>query len=191
MCDDEMVIGPYPYPPAACDDYDPRAPAVADRLGSLITRRLPTLTVEHIGSTSIPGCAGKGVIDLMILYPPGQLADAKEALAELGFQPQPNANPHPESRPCRVGSVQYQGSTFRIHAHVIPPGSPEIAQQRAFRERLRNDPGLVATYVAQKRAAITAGFTDAERYNTTKEPFIQQVIHGDEALPAPHIVRRA
>lgn len=176
MRDDELTIGPYRYPPAACDDYDPRAPAVAERVASLITARLPALTVEHIGSTSVPGCAGKGVIDLMILAPPGALEDVKRALADLGFQPQPNANPHPESRPCRVGTVRYDGSAFRVHAHVIPPDAAEVARQRAFRDRLRGDPRLVAAYVARKRAAVAAGHTDAARYNADKEPFIQSVL---------------
>ena len=176
MGDDEPMIGPYVYPPAACDDYDPRAPEVARRVASLITCRLPALTVEHIGSTSVPGCAGKGVIDLMILSPTGRLEDVKRALADLGFQPQPNANPHPESRPCRVGAVQHDGSTFRIHVHVIPPDSPEIERQRTFRDRLRGDPGLVAAYVARKREVVAAGFTDAAWYNAAKEPIIQQVL---------------
>lgn len=168
MHNDELMIEPYIYPPAA-----------------LLTRRLPTLTVEHIGSTSIPGCAGKGVIDLMILYPPGQREDVKHILADLGFQPQPNANPHPESRPCRVGTTRYDGDVFRIHAHVIPPGSPEIAQQRAFRDRLSADPRLVATYVATKRDAIAARRTDAARYNADKEPFIQSVLRDTRDSP-PH-----
>jgi GrpB-like predicted nucleotidyltransferase (UPF0157 family) len=149
MRDNGLVIGPYLYPPAACNDYDPRAPDVARRVADFSTSCLPAVTVEHIGSTSVPGCAGKGVIDLMILYPPGRLDDVKWVLADLGFQPQPNKNPHPESRPCRVGTVQHDGSTFRIHAHAIPPDSPEIERQRTFRDRLRTDPRLVAAYGAQ------------------------------------------
>lgn len=176
MDDGAPVIEPYTYPPAACDDHDPRAPAVAARIAGLITRHLPALTVEHVGSTSVPGCAGKGVIDLMILYPPGELAAVTRLLAALGFQPQPNANPHPESRPCRVGNVRYDSDAFRVHVHVIPPGSPEIAGQRTFRNRLRADPRLVAEYVARKREAIAAGHTDAARYNAGKEPFIREVL---------------
>lgn len=176
MDNEHPAIEPYLYPPAACNDYDPRAPAVAKLVANLITGRLPAVSVEHIGSTSIPGCAGKGVIDLMVLYPPGQLDAIKDALTALGFQPQPNANPHPESRPCRVGTVRYDGTPFRLHVHVIPPESPEIERQRAFRDRLRADPQLVATYVAAKRVAIAAGRTDAARYNADKEPFIASVL---------------
>ena len=73
MSKDEQAIGPYFRAPAVCHDYDPRVPAVARRTASLITSRFPVLTVEHVGSTSISGCAGKGVIDLMVVYPPGPI----------------------------------------------------------------------------------------------------------------------
>jgi GrpB-like predicted nucleotidyltransferase (UPF0157 family) len=92
----------------------------------MILARLRALTVEHIGSTSVPGCAGKGILDLMVLYPPGQLEDARQVLADLGFQRQTTADPFPENRPMRTGSVQYQGNTFRIHAHVLAKDSSEV-----------------------------------------------------------------
>ena len=34
----------------------------------MIRRQASGLPVEHVGSTAVPGCAGKGVIDLMIPY---------------------------------------------------------------------------------------------------------------------------
>jgi GrpB-like predicted nucleotidyltransferase (UPF0157 family) len=46
-----------------------------------------------VGSTSVPGCAGKGVIDLMVVYPPGHLDDTKAVLADLGFQRQLSSFP--------------------------------------------------------------------------------------------------
>src|SRR5690349_18287190 len=63
------VIGRYFYHPAEHQDSDPRAPAVAEAVAGLIRARRPSLVVEHVGSTAIPGCRGKGVIDLAVLYP--------------------------------------------------------------------------------------------------------------------------
>lgn len=180
MSKDEQVIGPYFRSLAACHDYDPRVPAVARRIASTITSRFPALTVEHVGSTSVPGCAGKGVIDLMAVYPPGLLEDTKAVLADLGFQRQLSSDPHPEDRPMRTGSVQHQGSTFRVHAHVLATDSPEIEQLRTFRNQLRADPHLVAAYVARKQEIITAGITDTAEYARTKGPFVEKVL-GDEA----------
>jgi GrpB-like predicted nucleotidyltransferase (UPF0157 family) len=179
MSKDEQVIGPYFRSLAACHDYDPRVPAVASRVASMITGRFPALTVEHVGSTSVPGCAGKGVIDLMVLYPPGLLEDTKAALADLGFQRQISSDPYPEDRPMRTGSVQYQGSTFRVHAHMLAMDSPEVEQLRTFRDRLRTDPNLVEAYVARKQEIIAARITDTAEYARAKGPFVENVLRDE------------
>jgi GrpB-like predicted nucleotidyltransferase (UPF0157 family) len=59
-----LVIGPYQSGPAACHKHEPRSAEVAQAVAALIEPRLPGAQVEHIGSTSVPGCAGKGIIDL-------------------------------------------------------------------------------------------------------------------------------
>jgi hypothetical protein len=86
-----LPIGRYEYiryqdPAAAYRPYDPRFPDVASRVIDLIRDRMPDALVEHIGSTAIPGCPGKGVVDLMLLYPAGWLDTARSALDQLGFQ---------------------------------------------------------------------------------------------------------
>ena len=168
----DPVIGAYESIPAQCLEYDPRAPAVAAWVESLIRSELPDLAVEHFGSTAVPGCSGKGVVDLMILYPEGRLEDVKKVLDGLGFQRQSTRDPFPEDRPMRVGSLPYDGCTFRLHVHVIAADSPEVVSLRAFRDRLRADPVLVAAYVEQKRRIIAAGITDTVEYCERKGEFI-------------------
>ena len=117
--DDGVVIEAYHQMPAACREHDPRAMDVARQVGSLIESHLPGVVVEHVGSTSVPGCAGKGVVDLMVLYPSGGLPAVRDKLDELGFQRQTTRDPFPEERPMRTGSVDHDGTRFRLHAHVI------------------------------------------------------------------------
>jgi GrpB-like predicted nucleotidyltransferase (UPF0157 family) len=169
------IIGPYSFHPPACVDYDPCAAQVAERIAQLITTQLPMVTVEHIGSTAVPGCAGKGVVDLMVVYPKGQLGIVKKALARLGFQRQTVGFLHPETRPMRVGSLEHQGTAFPLHVHVLASSSSEVAQLRAFRDRLRADPPLVAAYVARKKEIIAAGIADPAVYTRMKSLFFQQV----------------
>jgi GrpB-like predicted nucleotidyltransferase (UPF0157 family) len=174
-------IGRYEYiryvdPADAFRPYDERAPAVAAEVAGLIIERAPDAIVEHVGSTAIPGCHGKGVIDLMVLYPPGRLEATRDTIDGLGFQRQTNRNPFPEERPVRVGAIDYDGTTFRIHVHVIAAGSREVAEQIGFRDRLRGDPALVAEYVAGKRSVLAAGVSDSIEYNAGKDPFIRRVI---------------
>jgi GrpB-like predicted nucleotidyltransferase (UPF0157 family) len=79
-----MTIEPYTSRPAEYCDYDPQAPLVANVLIALIQANAPNVRVEHVGSSAVPGCGGKGYIDLLVQYPDGELDVAKRALAELG-----------------------------------------------------------------------------------------------------------
>ena len=174
----ERVIGLYPRGvPAACREYDPRAPAVAERVVSLIQRRLPRVPVEHIGSTAVPGCAGKGVVDLLALYRDADvLAAIKWALDDLGFQRQRSRTPFPEDRPMRLGALDLDGASFLLHVHVVPGDSAEVAELRAFRDRLRADPELVAAYIARKREILAAGVSDGGAYARAKGAFIRATL---------------
>ncbi len=169
---ESLVIGPYEESPAICKDYDPRSFEVAKRVGHLIESSVPGIVVEHVGSTAVPGCEGKGVVDLMILYPLGQLPEVRDALDELGFQRQTGRDPFPEERPMRIGSIDYDGTRFRLHAHVIAVDSKEVAELRTFRDRLWGEPMLLEQYVALKRKIIAEGVTDSLDYSVRKGEFI-------------------
>lgn len=179
-----LPIGPYEPLPVACHEWDPRAPDVARRVAAAIEGQFDGAHVEHVGSTAVVGCAGKGVIDLLLLYPPGKLSDARDALQSLGFQHQGGRNPWPEERPMRVGSLCHEGSVFQLHVHVVEAGSSGAIEMLRFRDALRADQGLVAGYVAAKRAALAKAesegvvyqSSDAFEYVRAKGPFIERAL---------------
>jgi GrpB-like predicted nucleotidyltransferase (UPF0157 family) len=183
----ETIMSPYFLQPPVCLEYDPRAAEVAERIAEAITRCLPAATVEHIGSTAVRGCAGKGVVDLMLLYPDGQLETARELLDTLGFQRQTVGHLFPESRPMRVGALEHKGNTFRVHVHVIAASSPEAGALRTFRERLRADPQIMTAYVARKRTILAGGVIDPQVYTEMKGSFVRQAIAaaGDASMAPP------
>src|SRR5437899_3256428 len=98
-----MCILKYSLSPAEFVAYDPEVAEVAGLLRGAIQSGEARVRVEHIGSTSVPGCGGKGIVDLAVLYPEGLLARARDVLDGLGFQKQDGPEPFPESRPMRVG----------------------------------------------------------------------------------------
>lgn len=178
----EIEILPYHVQPARYHEWDERAPRVAALLIGAIEADNPWVTVEHVGSTSVPGCGGKGIIDLMLMYPPGGLDAAREALDRLGFQHQISRDPFPEARPMRVGAVRYDGDEFRAHVHVIAVDSPEVAEFRVFRDALHGNPDLMAAYMTRKQEILAAGITDATDYAHTKGSFCQEVLANPPAL---------
>lgn len=173
----------YEHTPASCLSFDPRAGEVARIVAGLLRARCPAVQVEHVGSTAIPGCAGKGIIDLMAVYPDGTLAEVRAAVDALGFQPQTFGEPFPEDRPMRVGTLRHRGRRYRIHVHVIAASSHEVDAMRTFRDRLRRNAALVGAYVARKRHLIARGVTGSPEYARAKGGFISSVLEHD-APPA-------
>ena len=171
----EPPIRPYPHPspPPELRPWNPRAPRAAGRVVALIAERLPDTTVEHVGSSSVPGCAGKGYIDLVIPYRADtHLAAINDVLFALGFGRQRSRDPFPETRPMRTGAFDHEGETFLLHVHVVPDKTHHLGELVDFRDRLRADPALVAEYVAAKRAILEAGVRDGVDYAEKKGEFI-------------------
>ena len=152
---------------------------MARRVLEMVRELVPGVGVEHVGSTAVPGCAGKGVVDFVIPYREGELPSIKEALEDLGFKRQATRDPFPEDRPMRVGSLEHDGDIFRLHVHVVPADSGEPEELRAFRDRLRPGPELLQRYVARNRRIIEGGTTDSVEYAQVKGVFVRQTL--DEA----------
>ena len=169
----------YAVLPARYVEYDPGAAAAAARAAALIEGAVPGVRVEHIGSTAVPGCAGKGIIDLMALYAPGKMARTRAAIDALGFQRQRAGHTFPEERPMRVGAIEHGGRVYRLHIHVIAADSAEATALRRFRDALRADPALRDAYQARKRAILESGVSEPVDYTNAKGNFIGEVIgHG-------------
>src|SRR5512132_3991307 len=146
-------IGPYQRVPVQVHQANPHAPEVARRLSALIATRWPATPAEHVGSTAVPGLAGKNIIDLLLAAEPAHIPAITQALLELGFQPQVPAA-LPATRPMLWGTFRHGATEYRVHVHVVPASSPEVAAMRGFRDELRADPVLRRRYAALKRAIV-------------------------------------
>jgi GrpB-like predicted nucleotidyltransferase (UPF0157 family) len=132
--------------------------------------------VEHVGSTAVPGCWGKGVVDLILLYPVSRLAEAREILDGLGFQQQSGPESFPETRPLGVGSVEYLGREYRVHVHVLEDGCAEASDVIKFRDLLRSNVGLRRAYEMQKRVLLSRGISESTQYSQAKREFIHTAL---------------
>jgi GrpB-like predicted nucleotidyltransferase (UPF0157 family) len=173
-------IGPYHAPgaPKVVDlrPWDARGPAAADSIVRMLQAALPGLVIEHVGSTSVPGCGGKGILDLMLLVPIGHLSEVCAVVDGMGFQRQSGGIKHPDNRPMREGSFIFDGSLFRLHVHLVPEASAEADMLRKFRDRLTANPELVALYVEEKRRLVDAQISDRSEYTQGKKAFIEKVL---------------
>jgi GrpB-like predicted nucleotidyltransferase (UPF0157 family) len=164
-------IGPYRLAPVQVHQAEPHALEVARRLIELIATRWPRTPAEHVGSSAVAGLAGKGIIDLLLPAEPADLPAVTQALVELGFQHQRPAV-FPASRPMLWGAFRHGPTDYRVHVHVVPASSPEVAAMRGFRDALRADPLLRRQYGALKRAIVEGGPIDPVAFTKAKHDWI-------------------
>jgi GrpB-like predicted nucleotidyltransferase (UPF0157 family) len=161
--------------PVEVCDYDPQAPAVAQLVIELIADA-GAGTAEHVGSSAVPGLAGKGTVDLLLPTPAEDIPKVVDALVAAGFQRQQIAKAFPPTRPMLQGAIHYRGNRYRLHVHVVPVDSPEVEAMRGFRDALRADGELRDGYVALKRAIVARGLTDSVDFSVAKHPYITAVL---------------
>lgn len=141
-------------------------------LASDVTRVVPAIVAEHVGSTAVPGLEGKGVLDLAAEVAPAEMGATTRALLAAGWQRQAGAHAFPTTRPMLVASVEHDGHAFRTHLHLLQAESGELAELRAFRDALRIDADLRARYVARKREVLASGRDHGPDYAHAKSDVI-------------------
>ncbi len=169
-------IGIYSYSEAMFSEYDFDNPFVFSKLKKVILNVLPFVLIEHVGSTSILNCGGKGIIDIAILYRHGQLEIVKKGLEIVGFQNQISIDPFPESRPMRVGSIKLKSKKYKIHAHVIKFGCREHFELIYLRDLMNINSKLKNNYEKLKQKIIERGITNSLKYSIEKGKFIKSYI---------------
>ena len=176
-------IEPYCRVPIVVREADPRAAKVADRLVAMIAAKRPGALAEHVGSSAVPGLAGKGTIDLLLPTPQEEIPAVTRDLLDLGFQAQTIPTAFPPTRPMVQGVIRHDDTSFRVHIHVVPESSPEVASIRGFRDALLADPALREEYAAHKRAIVAGGTVDSIAFTRAKHDYIVAVLR---RLGLPH-----
>ncbi|HEY3612654.1 MAG TPA: GrpB family protein, partial [Gaiellales bacterium] len=128
------------------------------------------LSVEHIGSTAVPGLAAKPIVDILVeLGDPGDEA-LVPTLAAAGYELRVH---EPRHRMFRTPARD-------VHVHVWPTGSAEGRAYLELRDRLRTDPLARARYEQVKRELAGRPWPDMNYYAEAKGPVIAQILAGPE-----------
>ena len=168
-----MATGDDPHNEVAVVDYDPGWIATFEAQRDIIVAALDAVeqrlvSVEHVGSTAVPGLAAKPIIDIMVCYERLPELDAILApLAAIGYAHVPKPE-FTESYFFRHGET-FEGT---IHLHITSIISEFGLQMLRFRDALRASPTLAAAYADFKRGLAAQFPHDRPSYTAAKGPFV-------------------
>jgi GrpB-like predicted nucleotidyltransferase (UPF0157 family) len=155
-------------------EYDPAWPERFEVLrgeyaAAMAAAGVPVIAIEHVGSTSVPGLAGKPVIDCDIIVATTQVAAASSVLVALGFTPLGELG-IPQRwafrEPARLAGT---------NTYVIVDGCLSLRNHRAVRDVLLADAALRDSYAAIKRQA-GAQAANIDEYGQLKGPVVQKIL---------------
>jgi GrpB-like predicted nucleotidyltransferase (UPF0157 family) len=153
-------------------DYDPSWPELFEKLKAHVEPVLAGLaiSIEHVGSTAVPGLAAKPVIDLDVVVSEGDVAEAVVRLATLGYE-----HLGDQGVPEREAFRAPPGAPVH-HLYVCPSTSVALANHRAVRDHLRATPTDARAYGELKRQLAARYVDDADGYVEGKTSFLLAIL---------------
>ncbi len=152
-------------------EYDPRWPDLYAEERARVEAVLGDLaeSIEHIGSTSVPGLSAKSIIDILVTVAHlGPVDPYIERLANLGY----------EYFPVLGSADRYsfgRGIPHTHHIHIVEHGGEAHILPIAFRDYLRTHPETARQYEALKRQLADRFHDNRQAYNQAKTDFIRAI----------------
>jgi len=155
-------------------DYDPAWPDKFEQERRLLSAAIGGWVsggIHHVGSTAVPGLPAKPIVDILVgIRSLDQGRSCLDSLAALEYVYAPYLAEEMlwlcKPRPARRTH----------HLHLVPTGSQRYRDELAFRDRLREDGGIAADYVALKRRLASRFENDREAYTAAKSGFIRRAL---------------
>jgi GrpB-like predicted nucleotidyltransferase (UPF0157 family) len=158
--------------PVKLEEYNPLWPSIFQKEAEIVREILgeTCLEIHHIGSTSIPGLSAKPIIDIIIVVNDLLILDTNsKALEKINY--------------VAMGEYGIPGRRFfwkspehrRFNIHLFEKGNSEIERHLAFRDYLREHPGVASGYGAIKKALTKQFPNDIENYVDGKASLVQAI----------------
>jgi GrpB-like predicted nucleotidyltransferase (UPF0157 family) len=157
--------------------YNPRWP---EHFAAISAELWPAVSglatsIEHVGSTSVPGLAAKPIIDIDIVIPDIlQLPDTVRALEELGYEHRGNLGIE-----GREAFRRRTPPAIPHNLYVCPSESDALRNHLILRDTLRSDPELRSQYSALKYELAAKFPNSIDAYVEGKSDFILKILEKD------------
>jgi len=152
------------YNPDWRRQFDDEAGRIRAALGTA------ALSIEHVGSTAVPGLAAKPVIDIHLV-----VADAAR---EMNYAPSLESAGYKMviREPDWFEHRMFEGKTPRVNVHVFSKRCPEVERVRLFRDWLRQSAEDAALYAETKRRLAAGNWTSVQSYAHAKQDVIDEIM---------------
>jgi len=146
--------------------------AERDRLLAMFPSQI--LSVEHFGSTAVPGMPAKPIVDILAGVASMDVADALfEPILAAGYTTSRAFNAMLADRRWFMRSSRGRRTH---HLHVVIAGGNVWRERIAFRDRLRASAALAGEYADLKRDLASRFRRDREAYTEAKSAFVASVL---------------
>ena len=152
-------------------EYNPRWPILYAQERARVVAQLGDMveSIDHIGSTSVPGLSAKPIIDILVTVARlGPVDPYIERLGSLGYT----------FFPVLGNADRYafgQGNPHTHHIHIVEYGGEEYIRPLAFRDYLRTHVEAAQQYDELKRMLADCFHHDRQAYNQGKTDFIRSI----------------
>jgi GrpB-like predicted nucleotidyltransferase (UPF0157 family) len=168
----ESIIGEVEQQAIVIADYDPAWPRRFGREGAKIRGVLGSvaLSVEHVGSTSVPGLAAKPIVDiLLVVEDSGDEDSYRPALEEAGYALRVREPDFEEHRMFRTPEKD-------LHVHVFSAGSREVERLLLLRDHLRHNEEDRELYAGTKRELASRDWPSMQHYADAKTGVAEDIL---------------
>jgi GrpB-like predicted nucleotidyltransferase (UPF0157 family) len=154
------------------EEYNPDWPRLFEREAARIRNALGerALQVEHAGSTSVPGLAGKPLIDIVLVVEDSAEAAAYGPLLEaVGYT---RTIREPDWYEHRL----FKGLDTNVNVHTFSAGCSEVERILLFRDWLRTHPDDRELYRRAKQELAARDWKYVQQYADAKTAVMQAMI---------------
>jgi len=158
--------------PVIVIDYDPAWVSAFEKLRGHLAKSLGLpVTIEHVGSTSIPGAAAKPIIDVdIVVRSKDSVGRAIQLLSKAGYR--------------HLGDLGITGrEAFESpaglpahHLYVVVAGNSEHVRHMLFRDYLRSHPEEVRKYSDLKKSLARKFRDNRDAYTVAKTEFVEEIL---------------
>ncbi|NOV01062.1 GrpB family protein [Paenibacillus planticolens] len=154
-------------------EYNPNWVRIFEELRSFVLPVLSDLivTIEHVGSTSVPGLAAKPIVDMDVVVPTRRDVQlAIQRLATLGYVHEGDLG-----TPGREAFIPPDGVIWH-HLYVCTLNNAEYKRHIAFRDYLRKHPNAAVEYGRLKIELAQRFHHDRSAYSKGKSEFVEGIL---------------